>query len=105
MDYLCKCKQSASKQGQRTFLYSAMRELVCNGQLWARVALGSSVVTRSDSERAFSSNSLVNTMEMTVAIEYILTAAQSLSSQDYYRRSRMTIPGLASVLFCEKEQA
>ena len=33
--------------------------------------------------RAFSSNSLVNTMEMTAVIKYILTAAQSLGSQDY----------------------
>ena len=55
--------------------------------------------------RAFSSNSLENTMDMTAAIEYILTAAQSLGSQDYYRKSRMTILGLAGVLFCEKEQA
>ena len=55
--------------------------------------------------RAFSSNSFVNTMDMTAATEYILTAAQSLGSQDYYRKSRMTILGLAGVLFCEKEQA
>ena len=33
--------------------------------------------------RAFSSNSLVNTMDMTAAIQYILTAAQSLGSQVY----------------------
>ena len=26
---------SASKHGRRSFLYSAMTELVCNGQLWA----------------------------------------------------------------------
>ena len=31
--------------------------------------------------RAFSSNSLVNTMDMTAAIQYILTAAKSLGSQ------------------------
>ena len=31
--------------------------------------------------RAFSSNSLVNTMDMMAAIQYILTAAQSLGSQ------------------------
>ena len=55
--------------------------------------------------RAFSSNSLVNTMDMTAAIEYILTAAQSLGSQHYYRESRMTILGLAGVLFCENDQA
>ena len=55
--------------------------------------------------RAFSSNSLVNTMEMTAAIQYILTAAQWLGSQDYYKKSRMTIFGLAGVLFCENEQA
>ena len=35
--------------------------------------------------RAFSSNSFVNTMDMTAAIKYTLTAAQSLGSQDYYR--------------------
>ena len=56
--------------------------------------------------RAFSSNSFVNTMDMTAAIKYILTAAQSLGSQDYYRKSRMTtIHGLAGVLFCENDQA
>ena len=54
---------------------------------------------------AFSSNSLVNIMDMTAAIEYILTAAQSLGSQDYYRKYRMTILGLAGVLFGENEQA
>ena len=53
--------------------------------------------------RAFSSNSLVNTMDMTAAIQYILTA--SLGSQIYYKKSRMTILGLAGVLFCENEQA
>ena len=42
---------------------------------------------------------------MTAAIQCILTAAQSLDSQDYYKSSRMTILGLAGVLFCEKEQA
>ena len=55
--------------------------------------------------RAFSSNSLVNTMDMTAAIQYILTVAQSLGSQVYYKKSRMTILGLAGVLFCENEQA
>ena len=55
--------------------------------------------------REFSSNSLVNTMDMTVAIQNILTAAQSLGSQVYYKKSRMAILGLADVLFCENEQA
>ena len=55
--------------------------------------------------RAFSSNSFVNTMDMTAAIKYTLTAAQSLGSQDYYRKSRTTILGLAGVLFCENDQA
>ena len=54
--------------------------------------------------RAFSSNSSVNTMEMAAAIQYILTAAQLLGSQDYYKTSRMTILGLTGVLFCENEQ-
>ena len=47
--------------------------------------------------RAFSSNSLVNTMDMTAAIEYILTAAQSLGSQVYYKKSRVTILGIDGV--------
>ena len=55
--------------------------------------------------RAFSSNSLVNTLEMMAAIQYILTAAQPLGSQDYYKKSRMTTFGLAGVLFCENQQA
>ena len=55
--------------------------------------------------RAFSSNSLVNTMDMTAAIQYILTAAQLLGFQVYYKKSRMTILGLAGVLFCKNEQA
>ena len=44
-------------------------------------------------------------MEMTAAIQHILTAAQSLGSQDYYKKSRMTILGLTGVLFCQNEQA
>ena len=48
--------------------------------------------------RAFSSSSLVNTMDMTAAIQYILTTAQSLGSQVYYKKSRMTILGLAGVI-------
>ena len=55
--------------------------------------------------RAFSSNSLVNTTEMTTAIQHILIATQSLGSQDYYEKSRMMILGLAGVLFWENEQA
>ena len=35
--------------------------------------------------RAFSSNSLVNIMDMTAAIQYSLTAAQLLGSQVYYK--------------------
>ena len=55
--------------------------------------------------RAFFSNSSVNTMDMTAAFQYIMTAAQSLGYQVYYKKSRMTILGLAGVLFCEKQQA
>ena len=42
---------------------------------------------------------------MMATIKYILTAAQLLDSQDYYRKSRMTILGLAGVLFYENDQA
>ena len=55
--------------------------------------------------RAFSSNSLVKTMEMTIVIQYILTETQSFGSQDYCKKSRMMILGLAGVSFYEKEQA
>ena len=54
---------------------------------------------------AFSSNNLVNTMDVTAAIQNILTAVQSLGSQVYYKKSRMTILGLAGVLFCDNDQA
>ena len=55
--------------------------------------------------RAFSSNSLVNTTEMTADIQYILVAAQLLGSQDYYKKSPMTILRLDDVLFYENKQA
>ena len=38
-------------------------------------------------------------MERAAAIQYILTAAQSLGSQNYYKKSRTTILGLSGVLF------
>ena len=55
--------------------------------------------------RAFSSNSLRKTMEITVVIQYILTATQSFGSQDYCKKSRMTILGFAVVSFYENKQA
>ena len=56
--------------------------------------------------RAFSSNSLVKTMKITVVIQYILTATQSFGSQDYCTKTRMMmILGFAGVLFYENEQA
>ena len=55
--------------------------------------------------RAFSSNSLMNTMDMTAPIQYILTTTLSLGSQVYYTKPRMTILGIAGVLLCENEQA
>ena len=76
-----------------------MGDLVCSGHTKAASQLRGRIA------RAFSSNSLVNTMDMTAAIQYILTAAQSLGSQVYYKKSQMTILGLAGVLFCENEQA
>ena len=80
-----------------------MGELVCSGQLWARAAL-KQLRSYKVGARAFSSNSLVNTRDMTAAIQYILTAAQSLGSQIYYKKSRMTRLGLAGLLFCKNEQ-
>ena len=44
-------------------------------------------------------------MKITVVIQYILTATQSFGSQNYCKKSRMTILGLADVLFYENEQA
>ena len=55
--------------------------------------------------RAFSRNSLSKTMEITVVIQYMLTATQPFGSQDYFKKSGMIILGLADVLFCESEQA
>ena len=41
---------------------------------------------------------------METRFKYILTAAQLLGSLDFYNKSRMTILGIAGVLFCENEQ-
>ena len=82
-----------------------MAELVCSGKLWARASLRQFSQLQGRIARAFSSNRLVNTMDMTAATQYILTAAQSLGSQVYYKKSQMTIHELARVLFCENEQA
>ena len=84
---------------------SAMGELVCSGSTLGKSGSEAALQLQGRIARAFSSNSLVNTMDMMAAIQYILTAAQSLGSQVYYKKSRMTIPGLAGVLFCENEQA
>ena len=81
--------QSSSKHGRCTFLYSAMRELVCNGQLWAGAAL-----------RQLRSHK-VSQREYFVARVW---RKPSFGSQDYYNKSLMTILGLAGVLFCENEQ-
>ena len=54
--------------------------------------------------KAFSSNIFLNTIDMTAAIQYVLTAAQLLGSQVYYK-SRMTILRFAGALFCKNEQA
>ena len=51
--------------------------------------------------RTFLYSTFLYTMDMTAAILYILTAALSLGSQDYSRKSRMTTLGLAGVLFCK----
>ena len=74
---------------------------MCNGQLWARPVLRLLRSYKVGQRR----NSLVKTMEMKVAILYILTATQSFGSQDYCKKSRMTILGLAGVLLYENEQA
>ena len=47
--------------------------------------------------RVFCFNSVVKTAEMTAVIQYILTSAQSLISQDHSNKSIITIFGLAGV--------
>ena len=82
-----------------------MGELVCSGTTLGKSGSEEASQLQGRIARAISSNSLMNTVDMTAAIEYISTAAQSLGSQDYYRKSRMTILGLVGVLLCENEQA
>ena len=97
-------KQSTSKHGRHTFLYSAMS----NGMQQAILGKSGSEPSselQGQIARAFSSKILVNTMDMTAAIQYILTAAQLLSSQVYYKKSRRMVLGLAGVLFCKNELA
>ena len=42
--------------------------------------------------RVLTRSSLGNTMEITAAIQYILTATQSLGSQDYYKKWCIILP-------------
>ena len=46
---------------------------------------------------------IVRAFSVTAAIQYILTGAQSLGSQIYYKKSQMTTLGLAGVLFCDND--
>ena len=89
------------KHRQRTFLYTAMGELVCRRATLDKSSSEAASQLQGRIARAFFSNSFVNTMDMTAVIKYTLLAAQSLGSEDYYRKSRMTILELAGVLFCE----
>ena len=91
--------QSASKHGRHIFLYSAMRELVCKGATLGKRGSETASQLQGRTARAFSGNSLVKTMEMMAVIQYILTATQCFGSQDYYKKSGMTILGLAGALF------
>ena len=54
--------------------------------------------------RAFSSNILVETMGITVVIQYILTVTQSFGSQNYCKKSRLTIHWFPGV-FTLRERA
>ena len=65
---------------------------------------GSSAITRSDSESIFQQQFGEYHGDGGCYSVYILTAAQSSGPQDHYKRSRMTILGLAGVLLCENEQ-
>ena len=58
------------------------REILCNSGSKAASKLQGRIA------RAFSSNSLVKTMEMTAVLQYILTEGQWFGSQDYYKKSR-----------------
>ena len=66
------------------FKTRAMRKLVCNRRSGSEAALQ----LQGQIEGAFSSNSLVKTMEMTAVLQYILTELQWFGSQDYYKKSR-----------------
>ena len=82
-----------------------MRELLCNGQLWARAVLRQHRSYKVGQREHFPETVSRETMEITVVIQYILTATQSFGSQDYCEKSRMTLLGLAGVLSYENEQA
>ena len=81
-----------------------MRELVCNGQLWARVSLRQLRSHNVEQLDYLAANSLAKIQEMTAIIQYNLTSAQSFCSQDYHNKSLMMILGRAGVLFWENEQ-
>ena len=55
-----------------------------------------------DGARAFSSSSLVKSMEITAVIQYILTAAQSFGSQEYCNMSMIMMLGHILVCYSSK---
>ena len=61
-----------NKGGPLSYI-GAMRELVCNGQLWTRAALRQ-LCSRKVYQREYS---LAKTQEMAAVTQYILTSAQS----------------------------
>ena len=87
------------------FKTQAAHFAICNGTTLDKSASETASKLQGRIARAFSSNSLVNAMKMMTAIQYILTAAQSLGSQDYCKKFRTTILGLDGLLFCNNQQA
>ena len=93
----------ALKHG-RTFLHSAIEELVCSGHFGQGRLCGSLAVTRSDSESIFQQQfGEYHGYDGFYSIYFDSSPIVRLSG--LLQKSRMTILGPAGVLFCENEQA
>ena len=100
----CNYDQSALKHGRRTFLYSAMGD----GMQWATLGKSSSEAAsqlQGRIARAFFQQQFGEYHGYDGCYSVYFGTSKIVRLSGLLKKSRMTILGLAGVLFCENEQA
>ena len=94
------CHQSASKHGRHTFIYSEMRELVWNEQLWATAAVRQ-LRSHNVAQREYLATTVWRKPRKWLLLFNIFWHQHNRLVRDYHNKSLMTILRLAGVLFCK----